>query len=88
MQITTIFKNGGSQAIRIPSELRLEGSEVFIKRVPEGLLLIPKEQYLAEMWAAWAAKMQAFADENGEHISVDERGGEPQVREGLDEIFP
>ena len=88
MQTTTVFKNGGSQAVRIPSELRLDGNEVFIKRVPEGLLLIPKEQHLTQMWSEWMAKMQAFASDNEAFLSADDRGGRPQHREGLDEIFP
>jgi antitoxin VapB len=38
---TTIFLNGGSQAIRIPKELRFEGKEVSIRRLGDGVLLEP-----------------------------------------------
>jgi antitoxin VapB len=35
--------NGRSQAVRIPKEYRLEGKRVTIKRVKEGILLIPEK---------------------------------------------
>lgn len=30
-----LFRNGRSQAVRLPSEYRFEGSEVFVRRDPE-----------------------------------------------------
>jgi antitoxin VapB len=80
---TTLFMNGGSQAVRIPKDFRLEGTEVFIKKVPEGVLLIPKEEYVAAIWQEWIENLAAF----DEPLEI-ERGGLPQEREGLDEIFP
>ena len=38
---TTLFTNGRSQAVRIPKELRFEGREVSIRRLGDGLLLVP-----------------------------------------------
>ena len=38
---TTLFTNGRSQAVRIPKELRFEGSEVSIRRLGDGVLLVP-----------------------------------------------
>ena len=38
---TTLFTNGRSQAVRIPKELRFEGKEVTIRRVGDGVLLLP-----------------------------------------------
>ncbi len=83
MEKTTIFMNGGSQAVRIPKDFRFQGDEVFIKKVAEGVLLIPKEEYVAVIWQEWAENLAAF----DEPLEI-ERGGEPQEREGLDEIFP
>ncbi len=31
-----LFRNGRSQAVRLPSEYRFQGSEVFIRRTPAG----------------------------------------------------
>jgi antitoxin VapB len=38
---TTLFTNGRSQAVRIPKELRFEGKEVSIRRLGDGVLLLP-----------------------------------------------
>jgi antitoxin VapB len=38
---TTLFSNGRSQAVRIPKELRFEGREVSIRRLGDGVLLVP-----------------------------------------------
>ena len=41
MQIARIFKNGRSQAVRLPKEYRLEGDRVSITRVGEAIVLQP-----------------------------------------------
>ena len=33
MQTAKLFKNGRSQAVRLPKEFRFEGEEVYVKRV-------------------------------------------------------
>ena len=38
-----IFKNGQSQAVRLPKEFRFDGSEVYIVRRGKEVVLIPKE---------------------------------------------
>ena len=40
-RIAKLFRNGRSQAVRLPREFRFEGSEVRVRRVPEGVLLEP-----------------------------------------------
>ncbi|PYV38954.1 MAG: AbrB/MazE/SpoVT family DNA-binding domain-containing protein [Acidobacteria bacterium] len=42
MKTAKIFKNGQSQAVRLPKEFRFEDDEVFIKRTGSAVLLIPK----------------------------------------------
>jgi antitoxin VapB len=39
--VAKVFKNGRSQAVRLPQEFRFEGSEVRIRRVAKGVLLEP-----------------------------------------------
>ena len=34
-RIAKLFRNGRSQAVRLPAEFRFEGSEVFIRRDPQ-----------------------------------------------------
>ncbi len=43
MDIAKIFTNGRSQAVRLPKEYRLEGSEVYVKKIDDVVLLIPKD---------------------------------------------
>jgi antitoxin VapB len=38
---TTLFTNGRSQAVRIPKELRFDAKEVSIRRLGDGVLLVP-----------------------------------------------
>ena len=41
MQTTKLFKNGRSQAVRIPKEFRFEGTEVFITKMGRAVVLLP-----------------------------------------------
>ncbi len=43
MKTAKIFRNGQSQAVRLPKEFRLEGEEVFIKHMGNAVILIPKK---------------------------------------------
>lgn len=37
-----LFKNGNSQAVRLPKEFRFEGDEVYIRKVGKKIILEPK----------------------------------------------
>mgnify|MGYP001590223268 CR=1 FL=1 len=37
-----LFRCGRDQAVRIPHEFRLEGTEVYVRRVGNALVLLPK----------------------------------------------
>jgi antitoxin VapB len=39
--IAKLFRNGHSQAVRLPREFRFEGSEVRVRRLADGVLLEP-----------------------------------------------
>ena len=41
-----VFRNGASQAVRLPKEFRFDTDEVYIKRIGAAVLLFPKD-------AAW-----------------------------------
>jgi antitoxin VapB len=41
MAITKVFKNGNSQAIRIPNEMRTDRKEFIIKQVGEAYIMYP-----------------------------------------------
>jgi antitoxin VapB len=41
MKIAKLFKNGQSQAVRLPKEFRFEGDTVFIKKMGHATILLP-----------------------------------------------
>lgn len=51
--IAKLFRNGRSQAVRLPREFRFAGTEVRVRRVAEGVLLEPliadPEKWFAEI---------------------------------------
>ena len=42
MKTAKLFRNGDSQAVRLPKEFRFEGTEVLIKRVGNAVVLLPR----------------------------------------------
>src|SRR5215831_3134823 len=54
-----LFRNGRSQAVRLPREFRFAGDQVHIRRVADGILLQPIVQSSAE----WFAKMDELNTE-------------------------
>lgn len=45
MSIGKVFMNGRSQAIRLPKEFRVQSSEVSLKRVPGGILVMERDPW-------------------------------------------
>jgi antitoxin VapB len=56
MQTVKIIKNGGSQAVRLPRLYRIKGKEAYVKKVPEGILLMEKN----DLWAAFEKCLEDF----------------------------
>lgn len=50
--IAKLFRNGRSQAVRLPREFRFEGDSVRVRRVPGGVLLEPMIADPKEWFAA------------------------------------
>ena len=44
MKTAKLFRTGGSQAVRLPKEFRLEGSEVYILQEGDRIILLPKRK--------------------------------------------
>jgi antitoxin VapB len=50
----SLFRNGRNQAVRIPREFEIEGSEVLIHREGDRLVLTPVRKHrLADLLASW-----------------------------------
>ncbi len=57
MDTAKLFINGKSQAVRLPKRYRFEGSEVYIKKVSDGVLLLPKD---ATVWDVWEKNLSKY----------------------------
>lgn len=57
MKTAKLFRNGQSQAVRLPKEFRFEGDEVFIKRSGNTVILIPANH----SWDALANSLDEFS---------------------------
>ena len=54
-----LFRNGDSQAVRLPKEFRFEGSEVLIRKLGDGVVLLPATQ----SWDTLVASLAKFPDD-------------------------
>ena len=45
MPTAKVFMNGRSQAIRLPKDFRVNGSEVHLERVPRGILIVERDPW-------------------------------------------
>ena len=55
-KVAKLFRNGRSQAVRLPKEFRFEGDRVRVRKVPEGVLLEPMKPTPEE----WLARIRSF----------------------------
>jgi antitoxin VapB len=58
MKTAKLFKNGRSQAVRLPKEFQFQGDQVRIRRLGRGVLLEPFEPVEFD-YEAWFAAMDA-----------------------------
>jgi antitoxin VapB len=59
MKTAKLFRNGDSQAVRLPKEFRFEGREVLIKRVGQAVVLLPK----SGAWETLVGSLASFSDD-------------------------
>jgi antitoxin VapB len=58
-----LFRNGRNQAVRIPRELEMEGSEVLIRKEGDSLILTPiRKHKLRDLLASWAPMDDALPE--------------------------
>jgi antitoxin VapB len=81
METAKIFINGRSQAVRLPKAYRFDGKEVYIKKTSEGVLLMPKDRSL---WDVWEKNLLKYDEP---FMAGRNQPKTEQERAGLDEIF-
>jgi antitoxin VapB len=80
MQVAKLFKNGSSQAVRLPKEFRFSGEQVYIKKVSNGVLLLPHD----DSWQMLYDALDQFSDD----LFADGREQpEQQSRAALEDLF-
>jgi antitoxin VapB len=45
MQTAKVFQTGRSQAIRLPKQFRVNSGEVYLKKTPDGFLVIARDPW-------------------------------------------
>jgi antitoxin VapB len=68
-----VFKNGRSQAIRLPKEFRVKTDEVYLKRVPGGFIVLENDP-----WETCLEACQALPDD---FMAEDRQQKPPQDRD-------
>ncbi len=59
MERAKLFQSGRSQAVRLPKEFRFSGSEVYVKRVGNAVVLLP----IGGAWDSLAQSLNRFSDD-------------------------
>ena len=80
METAKLFISGRSQAVRLPKAFRFDGNEVYVKKISGGVLLIPKDNSL---WDVWGGNLMKY----DKPFMLKRQQPEQQEREGLNEIF-
>ena len=76
METAKIFENGRSQAVRLPKKYRFSGDEVYIQKLGDIVVMVPKEK----VWDVFLEGLNEFPDD----IFADDRLNGPfQERENL-----
>ncbi len=63
MVVAKVFRNGRSQAIRLPKEFRVDTDEVYLKRTRDGFLVIPRDPW--ELFFEGVAELSADFPHDG-----------------------
>jgi len=59
MNTAKLFKNGKSQAVRLPKQFKFQGTEVYIKRIGRNVMLIPKD----DPWESLVSSLDDFSND-------------------------
>ncbi len=59
MTTARIFRNGQSQAVRLPKEFRFAGDTVYIKKLGNAVVLIPRQ----DAWRSLLDSLDMFSDD-------------------------
>ncbi len=76
MKTAKLFKNGRSQAVRLPKDFQFNGEDVFIQKHGEAVLLIPRDK----QWEIFLHGLDSFTED---FMQEGRDQGEEQIRESF-----
>lgn len=75
MDTAKVFVNGRSQAVRLPKEYRFDESDVFIKKIDDVVMLIPRDK----VWKTFKNSFSKFSND----LLLEREDELPQGRDNL-----
>ncbi len=64
-----LFRTGRSQAVRLPEEFRFEGSQVYVKRMGNAVVLLPETHTWDTLFEACEAFSEDFMAEREQPVA-------------------
>lgn len=59
MRTARLFKNGRSQAVRLPREFRFRGKDVYVHKLEGAVMLVAKD----DPWASLVRSLERFTED-------------------------
>ena len=76
IQTAKIFLNGRSQAVRLPKEYQFKGKDVFIQKIGDAVILVPRNR-------VWETFIHGLNDFTSDFLEEGREQEADQVREDL-----
>ena len=73
METAKLFMNGRSQAVRLPKGFRFEGGEVFVKKVGNAVVLLPRRHSWDTLYGSLGSFSEDFMEERAQPADEQER---------------
>lgn len=73
METAKLFKSGRSQAVRLPKEFRFDGEEVYVKKVGDAVVLLPREGSWRTLYESLEVFSQDFMQERDQPAGQQKR---------------
>ncbi len=77
METAKLFMNGRSQAVRLPKGFRFEGEEVFVKRVGNAVVLLPRRHSWETLFGSLGSFSDDFMEDRGQPAVEQEHAWAP-----------
>jgi len=76
MESAKLFTNGRSQAVRLPKKFQFAGNDVFIQKIGDAVLLLPRDK----SWEVFLHGLNNFTDD---FMSEGRKQGKNQKRDNI-----